>query len=84
MDNDNELSDDFNRIKYNFFKFQKTYLKEQNLRKKYLQDVKNLKEENRIIQEVEKAEQNKLKITRQLVEQQQDNISNLLSVKSMV
>jgi hypothetical protein len=46
--------------------------------------TKNLQEENKIVRDLEKSERHKLKISREYTLQQQETISHLIEVKSML
>lgn len=46
--------------------------------------TKNLQEENKIARDLEKSERHKLKVSREYAVQQQETISHLIEVKSML
>lgn len=59
-------------------------MKEQVLRQKFEGMTKNLQEENKIVRDLEKSERHKLKVSREYTVQQQETISHLIEVKSML
>lgn len=46
--------------------------------------TKNLQEENKIVRDLEKSERHKLQVSREYAFQQQETISHLIGVKSML